>query len=45
MPVIATTPLPPFARTTVDGYAVRARDTYGASESLPAYLALIAGAS
>jgi molybdopterin molybdotransferase len=39
-PVVATTPLPPFARTTVDGYAVRARDTYGASESLPAYLSL-----
>jgi molybdopterin molybdotransferase len=39
-PVIATMPLPSFARTTVDGYAVRARDTYGASESLPAYLAL-----
>jgi molybdopterin molybdotransferase len=39
-PVIAMTPLPPFARTTVDGYAVRARDTYGASESLPAYLSL-----
>jgi molybdopterin molybdotransferase len=40
MPVIAATPLPPFARTTVDGYAVRARDTFGASESLPAYLAM-----
>ncbi len=40
VPVIADAPLPPFARTTVDGYAVRARDTYGASESLPAYLAL-----
>lgn len=40
MPVIAATSLPPFARTTVDGYAVRARDTFGASESLPAYLAL-----
>lgn len=39
-PVTATMPLPPFARTTVDGYAVRARDTYGASESLPAYLSL-----
>lgn len=34
-------PLPPFARTTVDGYAVRAADTYGASMSLPAYLLLI----
>jgi molybdopterin molybdotransferase len=40
MPVTATTPLPAFERTTVDGFAVRARDTYGASESLPAYLSL-----
>jgi len=30
-----------FERSTVDGYAVRARDTYGASDSLPAYLNLI----
>lgn len=30
--------LPGFARSTVDGYAVRAADTYGASEGLPAYL-------
>jgi molybdopterin molybdotransferase len=34
-------PLPPFPRSTVDGYAVRAEDTFGASESLPAYLRLI----
>ncbi len=33
-------PLPAFRRSTVDGYAVRARDTHGASESLPAYLPL-----
>jgi len=33
-------PLPEFPRSTVDGYAVRARDTYGASDSLPAYLAV-----
>jgi molybdopterin molybdotransferase len=39
--VRAPHPLPPFARTTVDGYAVRAADTYGASMSLPAYLVLI----
>ena len=39
--VIAPHPLPEFARTTVDGYAVRAADTFGASESLPAYLQLI----
>jgi len=30
--------LPPHPRSTMDGYAVRARDTYGATESLPAYL-------
>jgi molybdopterin molybdotransferase len=30
--------LPPFRRSTMDGYAVRAADTYGASPSLPAYL-------
>src|SRR4051794_13391421 len=32
--------LPGFARSTVDGYAVRAADTYGASDGLPAYLEL-----
>jgi molybdopterin molybdotransferase len=39
-PVIAPHPLPEFPRSTVDGYAVHAADTFGASESLPAYLAL-----
>ena len=39
-PVIAAEPLPAFARSTVDGFAVRARDTFGASDSLPMYLAL-----
>lgn len=37
-PVLAPHPLPTFPRSTVDGYAVRAQDTYGAGESLPAYL-------
>jgi molybdopterin molybdotransferase len=32
--------LPPFQRSSVDGYAVRAADTFGASASLPAYLRL-----
>lgn len=32
--------LPPFARSTVDGYAVRAADTFGATETMPAYLDL-----
>ena len=31
-------PMPEFRRSTVDGYAVQARDTHGASEALPAYL-------
>ncbi|KPK27972.1 MAG: hypothetical protein AMJ61_03995 [Desulfobacterales bacterium SG8_35_2] len=30
--------LPSHPRSTMDGYAVRARDTFGASEKLPAYL-------
>lgn len=33
--------LPAFPRSTMDGYAVRAADTFGASASLPAYLNLI----
>ena len=33
--------LPEFPRSTVDGFAVKATDTYGASDSLPAYLNLI----
>ena len=37
-PVTAPHPLPGFARSTVDGYAVRAADTYGVSEGLPGYL-------
>src|SRR5580693_8391188 len=39
-PVTAPYPLPGFARSTVDGYAVRAADTYGVSEGLPGYLAV-----
>ena len=39
--IFAPHPLPDFPRTTVDGYAVRARDTFGASDSLPAYLTLV----
>ncbi len=39
--ILASHPLPEFPRTTVDGYAVQAADTYGASESLPAYLTII----
>ena len=39
-PVVARHALPGFARATVDGFAVRAADTYGASEGLPSYLEL-----
>lgn len=39
--ITAPHPLPPFPRSTVDGYAVNAKDTFGASPSLPSYLKLI----
>lgn len=34
-------PLPSFRRSTMDGYAVRAQDTYGAGESLPGILQVV----
>ena len=40
--VVAPSDLPPFARSSVDGFAVRAADTFGASEGLPAYLRVTA---
>jgi molybdopterin molybdotransferase len=33
--------LPTFPRSTMDGFAVRAADTFGASEGLPAYLTVV----
>lgn len=39
-PVTASEPVPPFPRAIMDGFAVRAKDTFGASESLPALLEL-----
>ena len=33
--------LPHFSRAAMDGYAVRSKDTFGASQSLPAYLKLV----
>ncbi len=33
--------MPPFDRSAVDGYALRAADTYGASDTLPAYLEVV----
>lgn len=35
------TPLPTFLRSNMDGYAVRAQDTFGASDGLPAYLKVV----
>ena len=37
-PLVAPENSPAFARSAMDGYAVRAADTYGASEALPAFL-------
>ncbi len=34
-------PLPGFDRSSVDGYAVRAADTFGASDALPAFLEVV----
>jgi molybdopterin molybdotransferase len=36
--IISPEDLPGFYRSTMDGYAVRAKDTFGATESLPALL-------
>ena len=39
--VQASESLPAFPRSTMDGYSVRAADTYGASDGLPAWLTLV----
>ena len=39
--ILSPEDLPAFARSTMDGYSVRSRDTFGASEGLPAYLDLV----
>jgi molybdopterin molybdotransferase len=36
--IVSPEPMPAFPRSTVDGFAVKAKDTYGASHTLPAYL-------
>lgn len=38
--IAAAADLPPFARSTVDGFAVKAADTFSASDTMPAYLNL-----
>ncbi|MEJ5200332.1 MAG: molybdopterin molybdenumtransferase MoeA, partial [Anaerolineae bacterium] len=40
--VTAPHDLPTFVRSTVDGYAVQAADTHGASAGAPAYLDVVA---
>jgi len=40
-PIVSKEYLPAFSRSAMDGYAVRAVDTFGASESLPAHLKII----
>ncbi|WP_461208230.1 molybdopterin molybdotransferase MoeA [Desulfocurvus sp. DL9XJH121] len=40
--VVAGEPVPPFSRSTMDGYAVRAADTFGCSESEAALLTVAA---
>ncbi len=37
-PIVAAEDLPPAPRSTMDGFAVIAADTFGATQSLPAYL-------
>lgn len=39
--VVAFEDLPERARSTVDGYAVQAEDTFGASDAIPAFLEVI----
>jgi molybdopterin molybdotransferase len=38
--ILSPEDLPDFPRATMDGYALRARDTFGASEAVPALLTL-----
>ncbi len=38
--IFAPEDLPSFPRSTVDGYALRARDTFGAKEGSPAYISV-----
>ena len=39
--ILAPHPLPSFTRSSVDGYAVKASDTFGATESMPAYMKVV----
>jgi len=39
--IVSNEQVPAFARSTVDGYAVRAKDTYGSSDAIPAFLDIV----
>ena len=39
--IVAPANLPGFNRSTMDGYAIRAEDSFGATDSLPSYLTII----
>jgi molybdopterin molybdotransferase len=39
--VLSPVDLPDFPRATMDGFALRAADSFGASESIPAYLGVV----
>lgn len=39
--VLATEAVPSFPRSTVDGYAVKAKETFGSSETLPGFLNVV----
>jgi molybdopterin molybdotransferase len=39
--VVSPEDLPGFLRSTVDGYAIRAKDSFGANESLPALMEVV----
>ncbi len=39
--IISPEDLPGFPRTSVDGYAIKAKDSFGATESLPALLEIV----
>jgi molybdenum cofactor synthesis domain-containing protein len=43
--VVSPVDVPPFSRSTVDGYAVRAEDTFGAGEGTPAVLRVAGNAT
>ncbi len=40
-PIVSPQDLPTFARSTMDGFAVNAADTFGASPGLPAFLTVV----